>query len=477
VSDLFLKLGASPQARGIIKSLGLPIPLPQSLRRGRGPGEERPLAGREVVLAGFGDANAALTDVASRTIVEAGANPWCWGDVPAALVRYGEAFGRPPRKLGSEGSSDLRPHALVLDATDVNTVAQLRGLFDFFAPLVGSLAPSGRVVVLGRPAGAAASAEAAAACAGIEGFVRSCAKEIGKRGATAQLLTIAAGAEARVAAPLRFVLSARSAFVSGQSLAIDSTATAGDQARWVKPLEGKVALVTGAARGIGQATAQRLAEEGAHVICLDRPADDGPASQVARAIRGSLLLADVSDAGAPAAIAAHVRQQHGGVDIVVHNAGITRDKTLARMKPEQWDAVLDINLGAIVRIDAALHEGLLRAGGREICLASVAGIAGNLGQTNYAASKAGVIAYVHHAAAALATRGITINAVAPGFIETRLTAAIPMMIREAGRRLSALGQGGLPIDVAEAITFLATPGAIGVTGRTLRVCGGAFLGA
>jgi 3-oxoacyl-[acyl-carrier protein] reductase len=478
VSDLFLKLGSNPQARGIIKSLGLPIPLPQALRRERGPGQERPLAGREVVLAGLDDATAAVADVVARTVVEAGANPWCWGPVPAALVRFGEAFGRPPRKLDLAESPALRADALVLDATAVTTVAQLRGLFDFFAPLMGQLASNGRVVVLGRPAGAAASAEAAAACAGLEGFVRSLAKEIGKRGATAQLLTIAPGAEARVAAPLRFLLSARSAFVSGQPVALDATVTAADdRATWVRPLEGKVALVTGAARGIGQATAQRLAEEGAHVICLDRPADDGPASQVARAIGGSLLLADVSDPGAPAAIAAHLREHHGGVDIVVHNAGITRDKTLGRMKPEQWDAVLDINLGAIVRIDAALHEGLLRAGGREICLASVAGIAGNLGQTNYAASKAGVMAYVRHAAAALAPRGITINAVAPGFIETRLTAAIPMVIREAGRRLSALGQGGLPIDVAEAITFLATPGASGVTGRTLRVCGGAFLGA
>jgi 3-oxoacyl-[acyl-carrier protein] reductase len=245
----------------------------------------------------------------------------------------------------------------------------------------------------------------------------------------------------------------------------------------VRPLEGKVALVTGAARGIGAATARLLAAEGAHVVCLDRPADDGPAAEVARAIAGSLLLVDVSDDQAGAKIASHLSQQHGGVHVVVHNAGVTRDRTLARMEAAQWDETLAINLEAIVRIDAALLGGVVRDGGRLIALASVAGIAGNRGQTNYAASKAGVSAYVRKRAEELAPRGITVNAVAPGFIETRLTAAIPVAIREAGRRLSALGQGGMPEDVGEVITFLATSGAAGITGAVLRVCGGAFIGA
>jgi 3-oxoacyl-[acyl-carrier protein] reductase len=244
-----------------------------------------------------------------------------------------------------------------------------------------------------------------------------------------------------------------------------------------RSLEGKVALVTGAARGIGAATAERLALEGARVVCLDRPDDAGPLSQVARAIGGTVLAFDVSDRAAPQAIAEALQRELGGVDLVVHNAGITRDKTLARMSEELWDRTIDINLGAVERITSALAQGALRDGGRVVCLSSIAGIAGNMGQTNYAASKAGVIGLVRRLAVELEGRGITVNAIAPGFIETRLTAAIPVVIREFGRRLSALGQGGQPEDVASAITFLCTPGAAGLTGNVLRVCGGALIGA
>ena len=205
------------------------------------------------------------------------------------------------------------------------------------------------------------------------------------------------------------------------------------------------------------------------------PADDGPTSQLARAIGGTALGVDMGEEDAPARIEAGLRAL-GGVDVLVHNAGVTRDKTLARMKPEQWDQVLGINLAAVIRTTAAL-EPLLRDNGRVVCLSSIAGIAGNVGQTRYAASKAGIVGFVRATAERLADRGITVNAVAPGFIETRMTAAIPVAIREVARRLSALGQGGLPEDVAQAIVFLASPGAQGITGRTLRVCGGAFVGA
>jgi 3-oxoacyl-[acyl-carrier protein] reductase len=146
------------------------------------------------------------------------------------------------------------------------------------------------------------------------------------------------------------------------------------------------------------------------------------------------------------------------------------------MDAARWDSVLDVNLSGLMRLNGALLP-LLRDGGRVVCVSSVAGIAGNFGQTNYAASKAGVIGYVKALAPALSARGISVNAVAPGFIETQMTAAIPFATREGARRLCSLAQGGLPSDVAEAVLFLSGPGGSCMTGSVLRVCGGNFVGA
>jgi 3-oxoacyl-[acyl-carrier protein] reductase len=332
------------------------------------------------------------------------------------------------------------------------------------------------VIVLGRPAGRCKNAPAAAAAAALEGFTRSVGKEIGKLGATAHVVYVERGAEERLPPLLRFLLSARSAFSTAQPFHVRAVTKAAPERPETRPLENRVALVTGGARGIGKATCELLAREGAHVVVLDRPADDGPASQVARDVGGSVLLVDVSERGAPGRIVEHLQERFGGVDIVVHSAGVTRDKTLKRMKPELWDQAVDINLGAVVRITDALLKGTLRDGGRVVLISSIAGIAGNVGQTNYAASKSGLVGLTEHLADQVKKRGITVNAIAPGFIETRLTAAMPVVIREAARRLSALGQGGLPEDVGQAILFLATPGADGITGSVVRVCGGALVG-
>ena len=169
--------------------------------------------------------------------------------------------------------------------------------------------------------------------------------------------------------------------------------------------------------------------------------------------------------------------EHGGFDAVVHNAGVTRDKTLKRMDADRWDLTLDVNLGAVLRLIEALGDRHMNADARIVVLSSVAGIAGNFGQTNYAASKAGLLGLLEVAAPRLAEAGIALNAIAPGFIETRLTAAIPAATREGARRLSALSQGGQPVDVAEAITFLCSPGAAALSGQLVRVCGGALIGA
>ena len=474
MSDLLLE---NQNARKLIKTLGLPIPVPEKLARAQGPYEERPLDDKTVLVCGAGG----LQTVLAQILTKAGATPWVVGDSDAALEPYigpGEAWARTPRRVEpGEAPEGERVDAIVFDGTGLESPDDLRRLYDFMHPWIRRLHRSGRVVVIGRPASDAKKPARAAARAGLEGFTRSLAKEIGANGTVANSVFVQEGAESRLGSVLRFLLSPRSAFISCQPFHVTKLAK-GDEAPDTHVLGGKVALVTGAARGIGEATAELLAAEGAHVVCLDRPADDGPCSEVARRIGGSVLLVDITDEDAPARIANELEERFGGVDVVVHNAGVTRDKTLGRMKPDAWDMTVDINLGAVIRItDRLLDDEVLRSGGRIVCLSSVSGIAGNRGQTNYSASKAGVVGFVEALAPKVAKKGITVNAIAPGFIETRLTSAMPVAIREVARRMSAVGQGGKPEDVGQAITFLATPGAVGVTGSTVRVCGGALIGA
>jgi 3-oxoacyl-[acyl-carrier protein] reductase len=199
---------------------------------------------------------------------------------------------------------------------------------------------------------------------------------------------------------------------------------------------------------------------------------------VANDLKGTALQLDITADDAPSRLADFITTRHVHADVFVHNAGVTRDKTLGRMTEDQWDTVLDVNLASQERInDVLLEQSLLGGNGRIVAVSSVSGIAGNRGQTNYATSKAGVIGVVESMAPTLAAHGMTINAVAPGFIETKMTAAMPMMIREAGRRMNSLSQGGLPIDVAETIAWLANPASGGVTGNVVRVCGQSLLGA
>ncbi|GAA3534018.1 3-oxoacyl-ACP reductase [Amycolatopsis ultiminotia] len=370
-----------------------------------------------------------------------------------------------------------RHAALVFDATGVKDPAELRAVYRFFHPVIRKVGSSGRVVVLGTPPELVEGRERIAQRA-LEGFVRSVGKEL-KRGATAQLVYVAEGAEAASESTLRFLLSAKSAFVDAQVIRVGThTTTAPVPQNWEKPLEGKVALVTGASRGIGAAIAETLARDGAHVVALDIPAQGGDLSTVANRIGGSALQLDITAADAPSKLAEYLTTRHDGVDVVVHNAGITRDKTLGNLTESGWDSVLTVNLAAQLAVnDKLLADKVLKDNGRIVGVSSIAGIAGNVGQTNYATSKAGVIGMVNVGAPQLAEYGGTINAVAPGFIETKMTAAVPLFIREAGRRLSSLGQGGLPVDVAETIAWYANPASAAVNGNVVRVCGQALLGA
>ncbi|MFF0148592.1 3-oxoacyl-[acyl-carrier protein] reductase [Amycolatopsis sulphurea] len=370
-----------------------------------------------------------------------------------------------------------RHAALVFDATGVRDPGELREVYRFFHPVIRKVGSSGRVVVLGTPPEFVEGRERIAQRA-LEGFVRSVGKEL-KRGATAQLVYVAEGAEEATESTLRFLLSAKSAFVDAQVIRVGTHAkTAPTPASWDKPLDGKTALVTGASRGIGAAIAETLARDGAHVVALDIPAQGADLSTVANRIGGSALQLDVTAADAPERLAEYLTTRRGGIDVVVHNAGITRDKTLGNLTEAGWDAVLAVNLAAQLAVnDKLLGDRVLNENGRIVGVSSIAGIAGNVGQTNYATSKAGVIGMVNVGAPQLAEYGGTINAVAPGLIETRMTAAVPLFIREAGRRLSSLGQGGLPVDVAETIAWYANPASAAVNGNVVRVCGQALLGA
>ena len=469
--DRYTQLVNTPVGGAIAKQVGLPKPVPL----------KRFAAGRPViegkVLVG-GAPGGRLAVPLARVLAEVGADASTplRPDLRAAAAEAGlDAAPWTPK-----ASVDHRYAALVFDATGIVDSAGLEELHAFFHPTIRQVGTCARVVVLGTPPSAAKKPAEAVAQRALEGFTRAVGKEIG-RGATVQLVYVEPGAEDEIAGTLRFFLSPRSAFVSGQVVRIGAGGVASGDLDWERPLAGKVALVTGASRGIGAAIAATLARDGAHVVGLDVPALEDDLKAVADGIGGSALALDITAPDAPAAIAAYLKKQHRGVDVVVHNAGITRDRTLGRMDAERWNAVIGVNLSAIERVTDALIEGgrraVLNEGGRVVCVSSISGIAGNAGQTNYATSKAGVIGVVDAYAPEVVKRGATINAVAPGFIETQMTAKVPLPIREAGRRMSSLSQGGLPVDVAEAIAWFASPACGGLNGNVVRVCGQSLLGA
>ena len=379
-------------------------------------------------------------------------------------------------KAKANTGSDDKFKVLLFDASNISNAEELKQVYEFFHSVARRVEKSGRVIVIGRPPEALTDIEAALAQRALEGFVKSVGKEF-KRGITAQLIYVEAGAEQNLDSTLRFFTSARSAYVSGQVVRVSNGSNV--DVDWNQPLGGKTMLVTGASRGIGEAIARVLAREGAHVICLDVPQQQADLQKVANEISGSALTVDITSADAGKEIA-EAAQKRGGLDSVIHNAGITRDKTLANMDDKQWDMVLNINLGSIAKLNRYLLDNdVLKDAARIGCVSSISGIAGNLGQTNYATSKSGVIGLVNATAKQLEdnAKGMTINAVAPGFIETQMTEAIPFAIREAGRRMNSMSQGGLPVDVAETIAWFASPASGGLNGNVVRVCGQSLLGA
>ncbi|RAV31474.1 3-oxoacyl-ACP reductase [Corynebacterium heidelbergense] len=392
--------------------------------------------------------------------------------------RLKEMLGTDYQVVNAAGDDKLA--GIVFDATGITRPEDLRKIYEFFNPLMRKIAPSGRVVVLGTTPELIDDADEHIVQRGLEGFTRSVAKEL-RRGATAQLVYVAPGAAEDLSgaeSTVRFLLSGKSAYVDAQVIRIGKDAATAP-ADWNRPSEGKIAVVTGAARGIGATIAEILGRDGAKVICVDIPAAGDGLTATANKVGGTALPLDVTAPDAADKLKEHAEQRHGGkIDIIVHNAGITRDKLLANMDDGRWNSVMAVNIIAPVRITEGLvNNGGLAEGGRVIGVSSIAGIAGNRGQTNYGLTKASVIGMVEALSEKLAEKNITVNAVAPGFIETQMTAAIPFATREAGRRMNSMQQGGQTIDVAEAIAYFAAPASSAVTGNVVRVCGQSLLGA
>ncbi len=455
----------SPAGRAVARKAGLAEP--PRLRRGR------TRATGPVVLASLGGGSLAAETL--RALGVETAAPLL--DLPGNRTKDDRGRDQPP-------AYGVRPGAGVVDATALATIAELEGLRQVLRPAMRALEKSGRVIIVATEPAALDSTEGRAVAQAIDGFTRTVAKEL-RGGATANLVLTGEGVGvADLRTTLAFLLDGRSAFVSGQAWRVGPAAASPTVADPARPFTGRVVVVTGAARGIGAEIARVFSRDGADVVAVDVPAAGDALAKVANEVRGSALQLDITAADAGGRIADHVIRVHGPrarTWAVVHNAGLTRDRMLANLDEGAWASVLEVNLAAQLRLnevllDAALPGGLDEAG-RIIAVSSTSGIAGNKGQANYAASKAGVLGLVRAEAAALAGRPVTVNAVAPGFIETEMTARIPFVQREVFRRVNSLGQGGLPVDVAEAIAYLADPGSGGVTGQVLRVCGQNLVGA
>jgi 3-oxoacyl-[acyl-carrier protein] reductase len=449
-SDRYIDFANSDMGRRLVKAVGLPTPT--RLERWQA-GRLRPIEGTLLISAG------PLADQVRLFAQRLTDSLYSFGtDIPGATAW-----------VANQGP---KLKAVVFDASPLQRTEHLKQLRDFFQPLLRSLEHSAHVVILGHAPASLDDPLAASTQQAVEGFSRSLAKEM-RDGGTVQLLQVDNGALNQLEGALRFLLSPKSAFISGQVIRL--TPCTRQVQDWTRPLAGQKALVTGAARGIGASIAETLTRDGAHVLLLDVPQARSELEALAARLGGQALTLDICAQDAAGQLREHVPD---GIDILVHNAGITRDKTLANMPEDFWDSVLSVNLNAPQLLTQALLEnGGLNDNARIVLMASISGLAGNRGQTNYSTSKAGLIGFARAMAPVLQARGMTINAVAPGFIETRMTADMPFTLREAGRRMSSLGQGGLPQDVAEAVAWFSQPGSGAVTGQVLRVCGQSVIGA
>ncbi|MDB5229117.1 MAG: fabG 11 [Bacteroidota bacterium] len=378
-------------------------------------------------------------------------------------------------KISAATIYDASIDGLIVSCIEMESIEALEDLYTTVKNVVNKIAGNGRVVIISRIDDS--SALSYTVQRSIDGFSRALSKEIGgKKGIAVNLLKITnenimPDEAARAAF---FFLSDKSSFITGQVIELNNSFGSSFSSP-VKLLQDKIAIVTGSARGIGASAARVLHREGAKVILIDVPAAKQDAEQLAQELHADVILEDITDIKAAADIQQYVINNYKGLDILVNNAGITRDKTIAKMSIDQWRSVLNVNLKAAINLTEIFIEKGFNKHAKVVGLSSISGIAGNVGQTNYSLSKAGMLAYMH--AVAKKNPDLFANAVAPGFIETKMTETLPFFVREGGRRLSTFKQGGLPEDVAELIGFLCSPLSDGINGQCIRVCGGSMIGA
>lgn len=431
--------------RQLLKTLNIPVPVPPILKRNLGAYSDDELRAKKIAVAGKEN------------------------DFLHLLQKELH------HKVDNATIYDSVIDGLLISCVGMQTIEDLEDLFTTVKNTVTKIAANGRVVIISRMDDS--NALSYTVQKSIDGFSKALSKEIGgKKAVTVNQLKITNNniTPFETANAAFFFLSDKSSFITGQVVELNnsfSTSFASPE----KLLQDKVAIVTGGARGIGAATAKVLHREGAKVIIIDVPFAKDDAEKLAQELNGDVILEDITDVKATADIQQYILNNYKGLDILVNNAGITRDKTIAKMSIDQWRGVLNVNLKAMVNLTGIFISKGFNEYAKVVGLSSISGIAGNVGQTNYSLTKAGVIGYMHDVAAR--NNKIFANAVAPGFIETKMTENLPFFVKEGGRRLSTLKQGGLPEDVAELIGFLSSPLSDGINGQCLRVCGGSMIGA
>lgn len=480
--DHMTQLVTHPMVRQLVKSLSLPVTLPTLIRRKAETEWQRPLLGRRVYMSTFGKDAPHLV----RALSALGANLTLAGD--SAQLRgaldVAQAAGRHAHTIDAKEGDVAAVVAGLVAAPEKNDafvfdVARLGGsrqLFALLQPLLASFPSHARLIFVTHLGDKATPREAAEA-QGVFGFVKSLARELGRKAITVNVIE-ARGSVHRdaFAHAVAFFASDRARYVTSQRVVLSSSN------RKVAPtlaLTGEHALVTGGARGIGAAIAQVLARQGAHVTVIDLAnARDGAAqtcAEISRAGgRAHFVPCDVTKDDEVNAALAAAKAAFGPITALINNAGITRDKTFAKMKEAQWNQVLDVNFEAAVRLTEKVIDEPGSHDRRIVLLSSVAGIAGNFGQTNYSLSKAALIGYARSLSEQRSD--VQINVIAPGFIDTVLTREIPLLNREVAKQLISLLQAGEPEDIAEIAAFLSSPAAVGLSGETIRVDGGMFIG-